>query len=126
MYAITDEGRAALQAWLDQPPAPPSLEFEGMVKVFFSDSGSLAQLRTTLTSIADAADARIAELEAKVDENVVGDVPFPERLPINTIGLRLMLDHERSISTWARWALVQVADWKSPTDPGGWDYRQVT
>jgi DNA-binding PadR family transcriptional regulator len=123
LYAITDRGRAALREWLDEPPAAPSLEFEGMIKVFFSDGGSLDQLRATLASIAEASEARLVELEEKVDENIEGDVAFPERLPINTIGLRFVLDHERSIAVWARWALEQIAGWESPTDPGRWDYR---
>ena len=96
-----------------------------MVKVFFADGGTLEQLRATLTSIAETADGRLAELEAKVEENASGDVPFPERLPLNTIGLRFQLDHERSIGAWARWALDQTAGWSSPTDPGSWDYRKV-
>ena len=50
---------------------------------------------------------------------------FPERLPINAIGLRLIIEHERSIATWARWALDQVRDWNSPLDPGTWDYRSA-
>jgi PadR family transcriptional regulator, regulatory protein AphA len=125
VYAVTARGREALRRWLDQPPAPPSLEFEGMVKVFFADAGTLEQLRSTLTSIADTADVRVAELEAKVRENNAGDVPFPERLPLNTIGLRFHLDHERLIGAWARWALEQTTNWRSPTDPGSWDYRQA-
>src|SRR5919106_1258551 len=48
VYAITARGRRAVQHWLGEPPAPPSLEFEGLVKVFFADSGSLEQLRATL------------------------------------------------------------------------------
>ena len=64
-----------------------------MVKVFFADGGTLEQLRTTLTAIAETADARLTELEAKVDRERRGDVPFPERLPLNTIGLRF---HARS------------------------------
>ena len=52
-------------------------------------------------------------------------MPFPERLPLNTIGLRFQLDHERTIGAWARWALDQTAEWRSPTDPGSWDYRKV-
>src|SRR5690348_5797746 len=34
-YAITDDGRAALAAWLDEAAAPRSTEHEGMLKVFF-------------------------------------------------------------------------------------------
>jgi PadR family transcriptional regulator AphA len=125
VYAVTASGRRVLRRWLDEPPAPPTLEFEGMVKVFFADGGTLEQLRTTLTSIAETADARLAELEAKVEENASGVVAFPERLHLNTIGLRFHLDHERSIGTWARWALDQTAGWRSTTDPGSWDYRQA-
>jgi hypothetical protein len=96
-----------------------------MVKVFFADGGTIEQLRATLTTIAATADGRVAELEAKVVENASGDVAFPERLHLNTIGLRFLLDHERSIAGWARWARDQTEAWASTTDPGSWDYRQV-
>jgi hypothetical protein len=93
-----------------------------MVKVFFADSGTLEQLRTTLTLIAETSDARLVELQEKVDQNRSGDVPFPERLPINSLGLRFHLDHERSIGDWARWALQQTSLWNSTTDPGAWNH----
>ena len=125
VYAVTARGRRALRRWLDERPAPPSLEFEGMVKVFFADSGTLEQLRATLTSIAETADERLVELEAKAEENATGDVPFPDRLPLNMLGLRFIVDHERLIGTWARWALDQTAEWRSTTDPGGWNYRHA-
>ena len=125
VYAITARGRRALRTWLDQPPVPPALEFEGMVKVFFADGGTLEQLRATLQSIADTADARLTDLEAKVDEHATGEAPFPERLALNTLGLRFVVDHERLIGTWARWALDQTAQWRSPVDPGPWDPLDV-
>lgn len=125
VYGVTPRGRTALRRWLGEPPAPPILEFEGMVKVFFADGGTIEQLRATLATIAATADGRVAELEAKVDENASGDVAFPERLHLNTIGLRFLLDHERSIAGWARWAGDQTEAWTSTTDPGSWDYRQV-
>jgi DNA-binding PadR family transcriptional regulator len=124
-YTVTARGRKALQRWLDEAPAPPVLEFEGMVKVFFADAGDLQQLRRTLQSIADNADERVADLEAKAAENAAGDVPFPQRLPLNNLGLRFLVDHERNIAAWARWALEQTSTWRSPTDPGKWDYREV-
>jgi len=123
VYSITDDGRAALRDWLGEPAAPPTLEFEAMIKVFFADGGSLDQLRATLISIAETADARLVELEAKADENRSGDVAFPARLPLNTVAMRLMIDHERANATWARWALDQVSEWNSPVDPGEWDHR---
>jgi PadR family transcriptional regulator, regulatory protein AphA len=125
VYAVTVAGRRALRRWLDEPPAPPTLEFEGMVKVFFADGGTLEQLRATLEAIAEHADARLAELDAKAAENARGDVAFPDRLHLNNLGLRFLVDHERAIREWARWALEQTAQWTSATDPGSWDYRQV-
>ena len=125
VYAVTTAGRRALRRWLDEPPAPPTLEFEGMVKVFFADGGTLEQLQTTLKAIAANADARLVELNAKAIEDARGDVPFPDRLHLNNLGLRFQVDHERTIGEWARWALEQTAQWTSATDPGPWDYRRV-
>ena len=125
VYAVLPAGRRALRRWLDEPPAPPTLEFEGMVKVFFADGGTLEQLQATLQAIAGEADSRLAELNAKAVENASGDVAFPERLHLNNIGLRFLVDHERTIGEWARWAVAQTAQWTSASDPGTWDYRQV-
>jgi DNA-binding PadR family transcriptional regulator len=125
VYDVTRKGRNALRAWLDETPEPPSLEFEGMIKVFFADGGTLDQLRATLTSIAETADERLADLESKVAELASDEVPFSERLHLNSLGLRFIVDHERSIGAWARWALEETAGWRSTTDPGGWDHRQV-
>jgi DNA-binding PadR family transcriptional regulator len=122
VYAVTRKGRSALQRWLDEPPAPPTFEFEGMVKVFFADGGTLEQLQQTLAAIAETADQRVADLEDKVGQHARGDAPFPERIHINSLGLRFQLDHERLIGSWARWALEQTAQWKSSTDPGTWDH----
>ena len=125
VYDVTPAGRRALRRWLGQPPVPPTLEFEGMVKVFFADGGTLEQLQATLRAIAEESDTRLAELDAKAVENAGGDVAFPHRLHLNNIGLRFLVDHERTIGGWARWALEQTAQWVSATDPGAWDYRQV-
>jgi PadR family transcriptional regulator AphA len=126
VYTITARGRKALQRWLDEPPTAPSLEFEGLVKVFFADSGTLDQLRSTLERIATTSDARLAELEDKVEQNSSADIPFPDRRAINQVALRFQVDHERSIGEWARWALVQTTEWRSTTDPGPWVYEHTS
>jgi hypothetical protein len=123
VYSVTKAGRRAQRRWLDEPPAPPTLEFEGMIKVFFADGGSLEQLRGTLRSIAETADERLAEIEEKVAETTGDDPPFAERTHLNVLGLRFIRDHERTIATWARWALEQTEGWRSTTDPAGWDHR---
>ncbi len=123
VYAVTRRGRSALARWLSEPPTPPVLEFEGMIKVFFADGGTLEQLRSTLTSIADTAEARLVELGDKVDELAGDEMPFAERVHLNALGLRFVIDHERTLQAWARWALEQTEAWTSTTDPGRWDHR---
>jgi DNA-binding PadR family transcriptional regulator len=123
VYTITASGRKALRQWLSEPPEPPVLEFEGLVKVFFADSGSLDQLRATLREIAATSDARLVDLEDKVRENAQPEVAFPRRRAINQVALHFQVEHERAFGGWARWALDQVEEWRSTTDPGKWVYR---
>ena len=64
VYTITDAGRAALRDWLGEPFAPPTTEFEGMVKVFFADAGSTPPLLAALDLIEAQADERLDEIAA--------------------------------------------------------------
>jgi DNA-binding PadR family transcriptional regulator len=125
VYTVTPAGRRALKAWLSEPPVPPSFEFEGMVKVFFADGGTLEQLRANLASVAETAEERLRDLEAKVEELSGDEAPFAQRSHLNVLGLRFVVDHERSLAEWARWALAQIEGWHSTTDPGGWDHRRA-
>jgi DNA-binding PadR family transcriptional regulator len=43
-YAITDEGRRALGAWLATPPSPPRFEFETMLRLVYADQGTNEEL----------------------------------------------------------------------------------
>jgi PadR family transcriptional regulator, regulatory protein AphA len=120
-YEITEEGRAALQAWLSEPPEPHSWEFEGILKLFFCDAGELDQLNATLDAIEAEALRRIAALGEMAGE----PNRFPERAHISALGLPLQLEQEKAVLAWARWARRQVAQWKSTRDPGSWDADSV-
>lgn len=122
VYAITAAGRRALRTWLGEPPRPPSLEFEAMVKVFFADGGTLAQLRATLEAVETQARQRSIELRSMIDASRTGPYEFAGRLPINALALRFQLDHEALQASWAAWAKDQIAQWRSPTDANGWDW----
>ena len=125
VYARHPEGPdRRCRRWLAEPPAPPTLEFEGMVKVFFADGGTLEQLRANLTCIAETAEGRLAELEAKIDELEEAGSPFPSSGSTSTpSGCGSTSTTSASIRDWARWALDQIDEWNSTTDPGGWDHR---
>lgn len=123
VYGITDEGRTALRNWLSTPSAPRTYEYEAMLKVFFADAGSLAQLDRTLGEIEAEAATRIADLATMAGQTAAGTTEFPTRLHLSAITLRLQFDQERAILAWAQWARQQASAWDAPDKPGGWDVR---
>jgi DNA-binding PadR family transcriptional regulator len=121
VYTITAAGRRALRSWLGEPPAPPALEFEAMVKVFFADGGTLEQLRSTLDVVEATANARLAALRSMIDTATEPSAGFASRQAVNARSMRFQLDHEALLGQWAAWAREQTSSWRSPTDPGDWD-----
>jgi DNA-binding PadR family transcriptional regulator len=117
VYEVTPAGREELQRWLDADAAPRATEFEGLLKVFFADAGSRAQLLTTLDRIRIEAEERLARLA----EMVAAPPHFAERAHLSALCLPLQLEQERAVLRWARWAHEQVEQWPSSDDPGDWD-----
>lgn len=119
-YTITPAGRRALRRWLRQPPAPPVLECEALLRTFFADAGTRNDLLATLDATrAQAADA-LDQLAAMAHETVAGEADFLERIPVNGLSLRLGLDFHRTLHRWASWAAGEVATWEHP-DGRGWE-----
>ncbi len=115
VYAITPAGRRALKVWLDTPIAPPRLEFEGMLRVLFADQGDLGQLRVALETIARQATTDRAAFAAMADGMLNDGGAFPERVHVNTLGMRFMIDHFDHIVAWAEWALTAITSWDDTT-----------
>jgi len=75
-----------LAAWLQQPGEGPVLEFDQLVKITFSDSGTKADVLANL-------EAARAWVEQQNDENLsaaraylAGEGAFPRRAAINQLG----------------------------------------
>jgi DNA-binding PadR family transcriptional regulator len=111
VYAITDEGRTALQRWLDEPGQPPLVEFEGVLKVLFAEQGTKQQLLATLRSIREQAQRTRDEHAALADDLSRTGGPFPDRLHVNELVFRFMWEQTDTVIRWATWAEQQVADW---------------
>ena len=117
VYAITPRGRLALKRWLSKPGAPPSLEFEGLVKVSFAQHGTKGQLLSTLESVRERIrDARYAEA-GLAREIIRTGVPLPPRLPVNALVFEFMWEHWDMVLRWVQWAQEQVARWPEDLSP---------
>jgi PadR family transcriptional regulator AphA len=101
-YAITDAGREALARWLEAPSAPPSLENEAYLRVFFMDQGTLAAVRRTLEGLRTWAKRQRGDLLDVLEGYRDGYEPFPERRHISIPGAAALL------ATWDQY--IAVAD----------------
>jgi DNA-binding PadR family transcriptional regulator len=110
-YAITARGRRALAAWVKEPGAGPSLEFEQLLKIHFADSGTKQDVLTNLA-------ATLAWVRERNEENVrtgraylAGEGAFPERAAINMLGGAFLTQFYAMVAQWAQWATDVVAGW---------------
>jgi len=110
-YAITAKGRKALRAWLGEPSAPPRLESEALLRLFFAEHGTKQDLLATLTELEAQAVALRQQALSQAAEYLAGEAPFPERLHILGVLGRFTLDHTALVADWARWARAEVERW---------------
>ena len=111
VYTITPPGRDALRQWLDEPGAMAQLEFEGLVKVFFAEQGTKAQLVENLRRIAADQRARVVVDGEWARRYLEGRAAFPDRVAVLSVVGKLQAEFNRTVLRWAEWALVEVEDW---------------
>ena len=111
VYSITPAGRRALKRWVSRPGAGPSLEFELLLQVFFSENGTRTDLLATIDAAAEWAAERNRQNVAVAREYVSGHGRFPARVAQDTLVATFLTGFWDSIAEWARWAREVVADW---------------
>ena len=110
-YAITAKGRKALRAWLGESSAPPRLESEALLRLFFADHGTKDDLLATLVELEEQALTLRRQAVEQGTEYLAGTAPFPERLHILALVGRFTLDHTALVAGWARWARAEIEGW---------------
>ncbi len=126
VYSITPAGREALRAWLDEPGAVAALEFEALVKVFFAEQASKAQLVANLQRIVEDQRARVLVDAEWAGRYLEGGGMFPERVAVLSLVGRLQADFNDMVLRWGEWALEVVQEWPddlrgAPPAPGAFE-----
>jgi len=112
VYAITLEGRRALAEWISKPASSaPELHVESMIKVFFAEHGSRADLQATIERIRAWTDERLEVSAGIAREYLQAQGSFPDRLPWLILTGRLLDEHVLAIRRWADWAADLVETW---------------
>jgi PadR family transcriptional regulator AphA len=112
-YAITEEGRRALGAWLASEPGPPRFELETMLRLIYADQGSKEELLGAVRAARDWAAARYAEGLEQVRGYLVDGGPFPDRLHIIALFARFYADLFELVGQWAELAEAEIQAWPS-------------
>ena len=110
-YSITAKGRRALATWVPAPGAGPQLEFEQLIKVFFAEHGTKADLLRTLADVRTGVRDQIVETQSIPTDYLEGRGSFPERLPWLILTGRLLHDFQLMVDEWAQWAIGVVEAW---------------
>lgn len=111
VYHITDQGRDAFQAWLTQPPGPPTFESEALLRVLFGEQGSKAQLLAAIDSIRCHARERSGALSALGADYLADGGPFPERVHVLHLAGGFLGEQFAAMLRWADWAEAHVDTW---------------
>lgn len=111
VYRITAAGRRALRRWLESDPAPPQLEFEAILRLFYADATDKDAVLAALAHTRDDLQQRYAEGMALVDAWLADDAPFPERLHISALVAAFSRDLLALMIQWSQFAEREIGKW---------------
>jgi DNA-binding PadR family transcriptional regulator len=111
IYRITASGRRVLKSWLESDPAPPQLEFEAVLRLFYADATDKDAVLSALAHSQDDLQQRYAEGMAIVEAWLGGDAPFPERLHISALVSVFIRDLLALMIGWSEFAQHELQQW---------------
>jgi DNA-binding PadR family transcriptional regulator len=122
-YTITAAGRRALEEWVPTPSAVPQFESEALVKIFFAERGSKADLLRTLRAIKEQIEDRAASAHGIPHAYLENEGNYPERLPWIMITGQFLDEWAQLLDRWSAWAIDVVEGWPDDITQGtpDWD-----
>jgi DNA-binding PadR family transcriptional regulator len=111
IYTITPKGKRALAKWVPTPGEGPVIEFEQLIKVFFAEHATKADLLATLAGVRERSEQLLGENAVVPQAYLSGRGPFPERLPWLLLVGQFLIDFNLMVERWADWARDMVETW---------------
>ncbi len=139
-YTITEAGRAALRDWLATTPEEPHFQIEGVLRTFFGDQATPAELANSMAHTAEMARQMQTEMLDFVDEYLEVEGPlgmleqevggpdrerlefhgrpmFPERLHVVALAIDVTTQLLEVVESFFSDAADHVASWPTTNDP---------
>ena len=112
VYSITDAGLGTLRDWLGQPVSPFAVEFEGMIRLFAAQSGTIDQLISSLEQVkADAEEMLGFASDVKL-EYLEGRGAIQDQVYIRTHAIDFFVSLLNMMNDWADRTLSEVQTWE--------------
>ena len=96
---------------MPQPSDGPVIEFEALIKVFFAEHGTKADLQAAISAAEDWVARRYADGAGINRAYLEGSGPFPERLPWLILCGRFLDELTVAVERWSTWARATVEGW---------------
>ncbi len=112
IYAITDDGEAALRDWVRRPSAPPELEAEIALRVSFADTVEPSDLLAALAASSDLAIDSLAAHREAIADWLDSGFRFPEHAHVSALVATLPVFTRLAVRDWSRWVAKQVLAWE--------------
>ena len=97
------------------------LEFEPLLKISFADSGSKADILTSLEATRAWVLGQNQENLATARAYLDGTGPFPQRAALNQLAGRFLTEFYLTIAEWVEWATGIVEDWPDDVSLAAFD-----
>lgn len=124
-YTITAKGRRALADWVPTPGGGPVIEFEQLVKVFFAEHATKADLLATLAGVRASVEDSAVAAAGIPQEYLDGTGRYPERLPWLILIGKFLDDIQETVDRWAAWAASEVETWPEDLSQAQPDIRAL-
>lgn len=111
VYAITDDGRSSLSAWMTTTPQPPMLEAEALLRLLFAENGTIDDLVAALDAMAADATELYEQVITINTGYLDGEHPFPERTHLSVLFATFQLEFFELIVNWVDFAKTEIATW---------------
>lgn len=111
VYSISAQGMAKLQEWLDVPPAPFAMEFEGMLRLFVAPVAETAQVQAALKQVQADADEMLRFAAEVKKEYLEGHGALQDQIYVRALAIDFFVSLLNMMRAWVERTLEQVAAW---------------
>ena len=111
VYSISEAGLVELRAWLDTPPSPFAMEFEGMLRLFVAPVAETRQVRAALEQVR-ADTNEMLEFAGEVKrEYLDGRGALQDQVYVRALAIDFFVSLMTTVDGWAERTLEEIATW---------------